>query len=739
MTLVVTENALNALASLPLSGEWLRQPSAVDELPNLEVHEIEGIEILATDHCDDSARLLVISPKEGNLFELMAIDDRRGVYDRCARIALRAFGQKVSLNPRWLPFHVGNRVSIFALGLGNKERILAEVGVKGSSNVYIFSFGCETEHFELQEIAIDHIPYDKAVAAYIKLATSDRKKNSTEVKGLIELEDLPLSKMAKGFTYSDWYPKLLTKDQKRFVDHEVAGPLRLRGAAGTGKTLAMVLKALKTKYDADARETPVHVLFITHSWAMAEHVDTLLSDLDDRDETVSSIDVFPLLLLANKRDYKEIGRVPLGIDSQDGKMLALKEIANVLERFKAADWFAFRSGCGSDFISRIEADSNSAISKLLCWDLLLEFGCVIAAQGILTHSADKDRYLRVRRMKWMLTLESQTEKEAVFALWKEFMQNLKLKGLIPTDQIISDYLNDLSTFYWEAARRSQGYDVIFVDEMHLFNAQERLIFHNLLSDGDLPPKVIMALDPNQSPRETFTNVIDETKATVSSIYENARLSKPAKIDLIEVFRYTPEIANLISVVHDAAPALDFVEDWDVPRGISAAGTGARPKYHVVADKLETFRYSTELAQQRVKTAKSRDGGHVAILCMDDGRFEDYSRAASKQLETTALIIASRDDTERLKYLGKRVVLSTPEYVAGLQFDTVILVDVNRHQVPDGKNSSFHLRRFLSEMYLGMSRAQNELYIISSKDQGGVPTSLEKAIQLGVLEPLSSCK
>ena len=94
----------------------------------------------------------------------------------------------------------------------------------------------------------------------------------------------------------------------------------------------------------------------------------------------------------------------------------------------------------------------------------------------------------------------------------------------------------------------------------------------------------------------------------------------------------------------------------------------------------------------------------------------------------------RDDTERLKYLGKRIVLSTPEYVAGLQFDTVILVDVNRSQVPEGKNSSFHLRRFLSELYLGMSRAQQELFLVSSKDEGGLPVMLEKAKEMGVIIP-----
>ena len=40
----------------------------------------------------------------------------------------------------------------------------------------------------------------------------------------------------------------------------------------------------------------------------------------------------------------------------------------------------------------------------------------------------------------------------------------------------------------------------------------------------------------------------------------------------------------------------------------------------------------------------------------------------------------------------------PEYVAGLQYDTVLLIDVNRGEVPDGPYSLAALRKFASQVY-----------------------------------------
>jgi hypothetical protein len=724
--LAFTERALNYLTSHSITPDWFMFPTPVSDGPPVEVQHTDGAICLFTPTCVNSDRILVIRRTEDGLFGGVPDTERRSVFDRCARIAMRAFDDAVTLNPRWMPFHEGNRVSIFAYPMGahREQRLIAEVNPQGSQDVYIFDFGDDPTFRDLGSCRPDYETYLNASEAIRTVISGHKRKGLGKVDGQFELADIEANPITKGFTYTEWYPKQLSKDQLRFVDYPLTGPIRLKGAAGTGKTLAMILKALKAKYDADESDVITKILFLTHSWAMAEYVDRLIERMDINKESPSQIDVFPLLYVANKRDYSAIGREPLGVDSEEGKKLALREISLVLDEFISGDWIAYKSGCGAEFVRQIEATQGSRERRLFCWDLLIEFGCVLAAQGMLTHTADRERYLRFKRMRWMMPLAGPAEREVVFSLWCGFMRHLKDKKWIASDQIVSDYLNDLSTYYWQAARVNEGYDVIFVDEMHLFNSQERLIFHNLLANSEASPVVIMALDPTQSPRETFTMVTEGSDTPLAGIYERARLPNPKKIDLVDVFRYTPEISA--RSVHEVAPALDLSEDWSMPESTSSNPPGAVPSFKVLPNKTDIYKEAMRLALELGKEARKRKG-RVAILCMDSERLDEYVRAASAQHKNEIIVILSRDDTERLRYAVQRFVLSAPEYVAGLQFDTVIIVDANADQVPDGQHRAYKLRRFLSELYLGLSRAEHRLVILASKDQGGLTKVLDGAL------------
>ena len=236
----------------------------------------------------------------------------------------------------------------------------------------------------------------------------------------------------------------------------------------------------------------------------------------------------------------------------------------------------------------------------------------------------------------------------------------------------------------------------------------------------------MALDPKQSPRETFVDVRSDDSDAKFNIYDRARLPNPESIDLVDVYRYTPQINELIRSLYEVAPALDLPQDWDIPLGHSQLEAGEVPSFQVFPDQLATFKGAIGAARKLSRDAVKRNG-RVAILCLNEDRFEDYKTAAKGQNAGEVFIISSRDDTERLRYSGKKFLLSSPEYVAGLQFDTIILIDANRDQVPDGQNTGYLMRRFLSELYLGVSWAQRRLLIFASKDGGGLTNLFRGAI------------
>ena len=127
------------------------------------------------------------------------------------------------------------------------------------------------------------------------------------------------------------------------------------------------MKAVKLKRDANEAGRTEKILFLTHSWSMAEQIDDLVQKLDHFPEGPASLEVYPLLEIARRRNYSEIGRQSLGIDSEDGKRKALVEITELLESFKAGDWLAFRGGCTKSFTDAVEASQGSR--KLFYFDM----------------------------------------------------------------------------------------------------------------------------------------------------------------------------------------------------------------------------------------------------------------------------------------------------------------------------------------------------------------------------------
>lgn len=725
-SIVITEAALAAAChpDFPVSEVLAGVPPTI--FANTVIRNGAAATLVATATCNARSRMLVIGSGVFQTFDQLPKDEHHSFFDRCIRLGLRSFDKRIALSPKAMPYREGSRSSVFA-STGSTLRVLAEENYAGSGSVYIYDMDEAAVTQKLADREPDPRPF-RAAMAEVPMLLEMPLEAATADTGSIELDWKVTNQVAKGFAYEEWLP-LLSSDQRKFVEREIAGPLRVRGAAGTGKSLAMVMKALTVAKEAG--DDPKRILFLTHSWAMAGQIDEMVRSIGRDIPAASLIEIYPLLELARQRDYAIVGRRPLGLDSESGILKTLDVIDDILDRFVAGDWIAYRSACSNAFVERMEARGRER--RNLAWDLLTEFGCVLAADGLLARTADRERYLRIRRVGYMMLLDEQIEKEVVFELWTSFLAYLRDEGFIAADQIVSDYLSDLRTFFWEAKRYKDGYDYVFVDEMHLFNAQERLVFHNLLADGNATPNVVMALDPKQSPREVFADIADQRDQKSRSIYERAHLPNPAKIDFVDVYRYTQEITELTRSILDAVPALDMNEDRDLPGGSSVSGSGPKPLYRIVEDLDATLKAAIALAKSYQAEARGQ-GGQVAVLCMDYDRFARLHRAAKGQNPKDIYVIASRDDVERLRFMKQRIVFSTPEYVAGLQFDTVILVDVNANLIPDSAYRGTAERRFLSELYLGMSRTERRLVILASKDGDGLTPYLAPQVVKGLLEP-----
>jgi hypothetical protein len=659
---------------------------------------------------------------------------------RAHQMALNAERLPARVNPTWSPYHHDNLVQFFAVPRAmGALRWVAQVNPRGSRDVVFWELTSPSQPIQLERFRPRLDLYDGAVAEWDEAVAQASKRfarlrrtERTGVADTIDLEATSWGAVTGHRSYQAWLDRL-TDDQKRFLEKPATISTRLRGPAGTGKTLLLELKALRELYRARDEERPLRILFATHSWAIAMQVDAALRQLDDTGD-VDEIEVLPLLAIAQAllpAERQGRGFELLGEDNLSGKTLQLNEIDASVDRFVKGDWLAFVSRCTPTFVERITAPAGSPQRNAFVWDLMHEFASVLSAHGILPGVNAARQYLPLHRMPWMMPLETDGEKLAVLEIYSGFVNSLRDERLLSSDQLINDFLNYLVTFAWNLRRLEDGYDVICIDELHLFNEQERLSLHYLSRDPDRYPLMFMALDPRQSPTEVYAGAAIGAIAVGESGEAEASLGTVDSVELKTIHRFSPEILRLVRHINDTFPALDLGEEWAFGGDeveTSVAATGRIPTVIRHATKDEEVAAVFDSAARHASSAGADD--RVAIVLMNPLALGDYDSFEGTKPNVT--IIRGRDDVDALQYSRRSVVLSAAEYVAGLQFAVVIVAGFP-HESHRTANLGHQQRRLLSLLYLAVSRATTTVEIHVNAQDGGVPDVLESAAEAKVVQ------
>ena len=663
------------------------------------------------------------------------------MFQRIHRAALAARRPDLRLPPEWSLFHTGNRLAFFAGPRAEGAiRWVAETGPEGTRDIVFWLL--TTPESEVQ-LAQYHPPYEryqaltgrwKSVVADLK-TRFERIPEQTPTAALqesVDLEAATFGPVTQYRTYSAWLEHLTDK-QKEFVERPADTPVRLRGPAGSGKTLTLEIKALRELYAALDSGQSLRILFATHSWAMADQVDSALQRLDERG-AASRIDVYPLLQIARDKLPAERSTAAfalLGEDSLSGKRLQLDRIDEIVERVARGDWLAYRGGVSPEFASRVESPRRSAERNALVWDLMLEFATVLSAQGILPGINAERRYLPLQRTSWMMPLSTDVEKRFVLQVYTAYVAALKDEGFLTSDQLINDFLNYLETFTWNLQRERDGYDLIFVDELHLFNEQERLVLNYLSRSAAHYPKIFMALDPRQSPSEAYADFPVAVTSRGESGKADELLGKVTSLTLPTIHRFSPEILRLVQHIHLLYPTVvDMGADWEFDAGTvdTAAASGQRPllfQHASVAAEVESvLTRADDLARD------APQGQRIAVALLDPVALADFERSLDARPQRVALVRGG-DDVSGLRYSRRSVALGPVEYLAGLQFWGVIVGGLPN--TPGLANAGYQRRRFLSLLYLAVSRASRYVEIHVNDETGGVPRVLESAVEAGILD------
>lgn len=664
---------------------------------------------------------------------------------RCTSMLLT--GRTRSIPPAWRPYHHNNRLAFQA------DRLLrhANGGRTDSGRVVIeltHEYGPSVFAFLLDSEGVKDLGYFQPDTTLLRDALSGVAKALVQAEpartldGLgsaVTLDDkLPTSRKVN-YSLDDWYAARLTADQRRFVDHPLAGSVRLVGPAGSGKTIALVVKCLRELHKSSTEAgCSKRFLFLTHASSTATDIEnTVLSmDPDYGIELLASdrpsLVITTLYSLANAQMRYDLDDLaPVSLDGHEGRAFQADVLNEVIEEYRRGDWIVFKSACSKPFLTYMESEKNSPERRFFLWEILNEFACVLDAEGIRKGTERREQYLGEKRKNWMMVLVSREEREVVLNLYDKFRSWLRREKAIGGDQMIADFLNHLDSFRWEATREQEGFDAVFVDELHLFNRQERMIFRHLLKDADAQPAVFMAYDAKQSPRDTFLG-LPSAGSEKYDFWRDARLGKVDKIELVDVFRYSPQIARALNSIDQSFPGQDLDDDWPVYKGIARTEDGPVPTICELRSTVATYTVVFRRAQElQRKYGRNR---RVAVLCASNELFVRYLEFTD--LRSTFHAITSRDEVSGIPLSVRKFIFSMPEYVAGLQFDTVMLIEVNKGEVPDGPYSAAALRKFVSQVYLGASRAEWKLEIFASTEHGGIAPLVSPAVMAGAIRKVT---
>jgi hypothetical protein len=709
--------------SVPSDGSWLV----------LGIDKSGTRYILHRDDTEDVGRIILMGRGTGFL-EPAPQAAWRTMFQRIHRVALSAQNPPLRLPTDWAEFHNGNLVAFFAAPKNfGAFRWVAEIGPENSRDICFWSLTSDKQIL-LQEFKPEYALLQRVTSEWKSAfdglrAAFDRLPAPQETEALqiaVDLEATTFGAVTQHRTYSMWLEHL-TQKQREFVEYQISHSVKLRGPAGSGKTLALELKALHELYAAqDAGKHP-RILFATHSWAIALQVDEALRAMDERGD-LSGIEVLPLLGIAKAglpSERSAGGYQLLGEDSLSGKRLQLERIDAIVDQLVQGDWLTYRKQASAQFRARLAAQRGSPERNALVWDLMNEFSCVLSAHGILPGINAERRYLAIQRTPWMMPLETDADKRFAIDVYSRYVEELKAAGLLTSDQLVNDYLNYLETFIWNLKRDKEGYDLIFVDELHLFNEQERLVLHYLMRSADEYPKMFMALDPRQAPSEVYVGFQTVPVTTGQSGTADQYLGDVTSLDLLKVHRFTPEILSLVRHIHRSYPALDLGADWevDIESVESTAPHGDPPSLSVHKTREAEVSAALERARSLADEADVKE--RVAVVLLDPlalPRFE----AATHNVRGAFCIIQSRDDVDTLRYQRRSIVLTAAEYIGGLQFDHVVVAGFPE-TAQSVANLGHQRRRFLSLLYLAVSRAARHVELHVNESSGGVPDLLESAV------------
>lgn len=521
-------------------------------------------------------------------------------------------------------------------------------------------------------------------------------------------------------TYEQWMQRL-TKSQKHFVTYYGKLPQRVEGAAGTGKTLSLILRSYHLCKIAEENAEECRVVFIAHTDATKNSTLDAMNTLGEpyyhehsRFNDLQTIEVFTLQEWCGKLlGSKDLGEAQyLDQDALSAKELRRIILQDIIIKYQS------NKAIGKYLSDKFKSIFYDETPEYLAELFQHEIGVMIKGRA----AENMDAYLALPMLPYCLPTESSNDRKLVFEIYREYQKELNNSGVFDTDDIVLSTLGRLNTPIWRRRRETEGFDYIIIDETHLFNFNELSLFHYLLKDA-ATPKITFSIDRSQAPGNRGI-----TSSLVKEVLMNSNSGEESTTKTDVIFRSSPQIVKLAEAITSTGASLftafenPFLNATSVIT-VSDEAISETPIYWKTKSDAEMcFAVSKRLKElcRELKCSKS----DVLIVSMTEDMINQM-KFEFDQSQQQYVILANRGDLEAVKSGLKRdaTILSHPDYVGGLEFKAVLIVGVDEGRVPptEGvvKEESRHFIEFkaCNRLYVSISRARLRVELFYSSQRG----------------------
>ena len=560
-----------------------------------------------------------------------------------------------------------------------------------------------------------------------KLATNVEDTN-TSSETSFPLEYVRADEFVKRDDFAYWDYKrqyaALTDSQKFVVDFEpVVTPLRIDGAAGTGKTISIIMRAYHLLKLYQEKRQSFNIIFFAHSESTCKRNEEMFCYYPDGRKFLSPDSMQRIRFVTLLSFCKEFAKIPentlLEHDAADAKSYQLMLIEDVVEKARSEHRVKTFSPLLNERLRDL-FDCSKTDPNVLFYMLQHEFSIQIKGRTNCTI----DKYYEIESIANGIPCASKRDKEFIFSLFSDYQEELRGLGSFDVDDVTMEALSHLNAPIWRRARMEQGYDYIIVDEMHLFNINEQSVFHFLtksLTQKDVP--ICFALDYNQA--------IGDRGNTKLDYIENA-FGQTTEQRLHTVFRNSPQIAEFCAAI-SASGTLMFGEHYSNPYRDSQNGftnveesKSSVPELHLYANDDEMVASIGTHIKSIIKDLQCKPV-EIAVISFENSLLtEDGKKKLEEVTGRQFNLIGSDSDI-----LKDSFFLASPDDINGLEFQAVILVGVDEGRVPQNAGVNDISQHFIKYsaynlLYLTSSRAKYCLRLLGSKVQR-ISSCLEHSI------------